>query len=404
MPSNADDVSTHRNDNHKVRPELIPALFAQPFVVFCTNFSFITIYSLWLFKEVNKSHLFAWYASCIFIFLCRSTLHYVYLNKPYKLQQQQWMRIWSILTVLLSLAYAYMFIIFTPLDKPEYQVMVLAALAMCTATTVVGYASSMHGIYCYIGPYSLLTAIYFLSLDSFLSNVVGISIIGFSVVIVVLMLEVSKVFISAVELNYENKLEIEKRNVVEKQLFKISRIDALTGLYNRRYFDEIIDHEIARASRSESALTLMIIDIDFFKDYNDYYGHIAGDKCLQQVSELLQSQITREGDVLSRYGGEEFTVILPYTNNARAIEFAIKLHDFVQAQQIPHLASKLESEKVLTVSIGVVSVCPNPHTKASLLIQRADEALYRVKQNGRNHALLYIDLPDELSELAKASS
>ena len=158
--------------------------------------------------------------------------------------------------------------------------------------------------------------------------------------------------------------------------------DGLTGIYNRRFFDENIERIIQSMSRSGGALSLMLIDVDFFKQYNDTYGHDVGDDCLKIIAQTLAQSLSRPDDFVARYGGEEFVVVLPNTgeNGARAI--ADKLLENVRKCDIPHEKSTVES--CVTVSIGVTTGNVE-HTQSKIdYIRRADKALYISKQTGRN--------------------
>jgi len=158
--------------------------------------------------------------------------------------------------------------------------------------------------------------------------------------------------------------------------------DSLTGIYNRRYFDENLNRLIKLLSRSGNLLSLMLIDIDHFKKYNDTYGHSDGDKCLKTVAEILSKTLTRDTDFVARYGGEEFAVVLPNANMEGACNIAEKLIQNIQKQNIPHETN--ETAPFLTISIGVVTGIVN-HTQNSVdFIKQADKMLYLSKHNGRN--------------------
>jgi len=158
--------------------------------------------------------------------------------------------------------------------------------------------------------------------------------------------------------------------------------DALTGVYNRRFFDENLKRIIKTLSRSESLLSLMMIDIDFFKKYNDAYGHLDGDKCLKIIAKTISQSITRDDDFVARYGGEEFVVVLPNTDEPGARLIAGKLLENVLSCNIPHSRSGLADH--LTISIGATTgKVRHPHN-ADDFVKKADEMLYKSKRDGRN--------------------
>lgn len=158
--------------------------------------------------------------------------------------------------------------------------------------------------------------------------------------------------------------------------------DGLTRLANRRHFDEALHTEFYRLKRSGAPLSLIMIDIDHFKKFNDSYGHIAGDNCLKQVALGIKNITGRAHDIVARYGGEEFAVILPETDDQRATALAERIRKAVEQLEIPHELS--ESEKYVTVSLGVVTVSASVIASPETVVDMADKALYRAKKNGRN--------------------
>ena len=158
--------------------------------------------------------------------------------------------------------------------------------------------------------------------------------------------------------------------------------DVLTGIYNRRYFDENIDRVLRSLARSGSALSLMMVDIDSFKKFNDTYGHRKGDECLRQVAEALAKSIIRPDDFVARYGGEEFVVVLPNTDEIGAHLIALRLLENVRNLNIPH--KKNDAADYITVSIGVTSACVDHQQNSDDYVNRADQMLYESKSGGRN--------------------
>jgi diguanylate cyclase (GGDEF)-like protein len=167
--------------------------------------------------------------------------------------------------------------------------------------------------------------------------------------------------------------------------------DALTGVYNRRYLDESLKRIISLLSRSGSKLSVLMIDVDFFKKYNDTYGHIKGDECLRAVANTLNRSIMRADDFVARYGGEEFAVVLPNTDVNGAHILADRILEYIKACDIPH--AKNEAASCVTVSIGATTGEVAYAQVNEDYIKRADEALYMSKQNGRNR-YTFLDLED----------
>ncbi|MBF0248890.1 MAG: GGDEF domain-containing protein, partial [Alphaproteobacteria bacterium] len=166
------------------------------------------------------------------------------------------------------------------------------------------------------------------------------------------------------------------------QLAKLSTTDALTCISNRRRFDEFLDFEWRRAIRLGHPLSLILIDIDHFKNFNDTYGHARGDDCLSTVSCAMGQAVVRSTDLLARYGGEEFACVLPETHAEGAFVMAEKLRQAVMGINMPHEGSS--AAKIVTVSIGVATMTPEAGDHTSLLFAEADANLYRAKSDGRN--------------------
>ena len=169
---------------------------------------------------------------------------------------------------------------------------------------------------------------------------------------------------------------------LQKQLKDQSFQDGLTGIANRRRFDEYLDAERKRAGRNKRPLALLMIDIDAFKPYNDKYGHGAGDECLKQVARVLLDNMKRSSDLAARYGGEEFAVILPETDASGAVALAELLREKIDALDIAHAHSPVK--KRITASLGVAVMSPDKEMTSQALINMADKALYQSKTTGRN--------------------
>lgn len=168
----------------------------------------------------------------------------------------------------------------------------------------------------------------------------------------------------------------------ETILLKLTRQDGLTGIANRRHFDEFFDREWKRGRREQAPLSVIMCDIDFFKAYNDTYGHLKGDDCLRAVAGVLEQGLRRPADLAARYGGEEFVIVLPGTSLAGALSVAKSLRREVEALGILHAASA--AGPVVTISLGIAAAIPSPETSPAELIAAADRALYRAKSGGRN--------------------
>jgi diguanylate cyclase (GGDEF)-like protein len=183
--------------------------------------------------------------------------------------------------------------------------------------------------------------------------------------------------------------ELRRRSEAERALSELATTDGLTQLTNRRRFDEVLDVEWRRCARAAEPLSLLMIDCDFFKSFNDAYGHLAGDAGLRAVADAIKGAISRPGDLAARFGGEEFVVLLPSTDRKGASVVAHAIRARIMALAIPHAKNPLG---FITVSVGVASASPTADTAATALLQAADIALYQAKSNGRN-TVASVDIP-----------
>lgn len=195
-------------------------------------------------------------------------------------------------------------------------------------------------------------------------------------------------------------LELDRKRLSELsgRLEEIARQDPLTALANRRHFDEMLNQEWDRARREELPLSLLFIDVDHFKAYNDSYGHPAGDACLCQVASALRAVLRRPGDLVARYGGEEFVLLLPNTDPEGALHTGERARAVVAALGIPHAAS---AHGLITASVGIASALPGDASSPASLMSAADAALYMAKAQGRNRVSQADSLATVLSILER---
>ncbi|NHN29494.1 PAS domain S-box protein [Paenibacillus agricola] len=185
----------------------------------------------------------------------------------------------------------------------------------------------------------------------------------------------------------ERKVTEMKMQETNDLLMRLSITDGLTGIANRRSFDHTMEREWGVAARYGQPLSLLLCDIDFFKAYNDTYGHQGGDHCLQLVAHTLKKTLNRPNDFAARYGGEEFSIILPNTDKRGALKVSEFIKRTIEDLKIPHASSRVSD--VVTVSIGVATLIPNPSLSINMLIEYTDKALYLAKQGGRNRVVVH---------------
>ncbi|WP_017296894.1 diguanylate cyclase domain-containing protein [Nodosilinea nodulosa] len=172
-----------------------------------------------------------------------------------------------------------------------------------------------------------------------------------------------------------------------KELHRLATLDGLTRVANRHRFDEYWQQQWPLLSQQRQPLALILIDVDFFKQYNDYYGHLAGDKCLQKIARCLEGTLKRPTDLMARYGGEEFVALLPYTNLKGATQLAQSILAAIARLNLPHARSGIGDR--ITVSLGVAHLVPEDDLSFTTLMISADKALYQAKREGRNRFCVF---------------
>ncbi len=170
------------------------------------------------------------------------------------------------------------------------------------------------------------------------------------------------------------------------KLRQLANRDGLTGVFNRRAFDELLSVEYRRHLRTQIPLGLVMLDVDYFKRYNDFYGHLQGDDCLRQIANALVMASRRPAESVCRYGGEEFVVLLPHCDRAAVLQYGLWLREQIHQLALPHEASDMG---IVTVSIGGSACIPDERTSTTTMIQQSDNALYDAKRQGRDRVCLY---------------
>lgn len=209
---------------------------------------------------------------------------------------------------------------------------------------------------------------YTLSLDSKLRNELG---------------ELSRDIDALVQHVYVQQQQLQAQT---REMQALSFQDGLTGLSNRRRFDQALTDDWARAQRSHTPLALIMLDVDYFKNYNDHYGHQRGDEALKLLASIIRRVVVRQSDIATRYGGEEFAILLPDTSEANASKIAERIQTELASAALPHDYSAVS--RIVTLSMGIAAIAPTPAQSSRELVHRADSALYAAKGSGRNRIVL----------------
>ncbi|RKF22210.1 GGDEF domain-containing protein [Alginatibacterium sediminis] len=181
---------------------------------------------------------------------------------------------------------------------------------------------------------------------------------------------------------FRHQAQVEELESSQQKMLFQSQYDQLTRLHNRHHYEEQLEHYWSLCQRANSPLSVILIDVDFFKPFNDAYGHVAGDRCLSEIAALLKRAMIRRHDVLARYGGEEFVIVLPNTDAIGAQTLIQRIQKLIFEAHIQHQYSKVSNQ--VTVSMGVCCMIPSAQQSARQLVEKADQALYKAKETGRN--------------------
>jgi len=378
------DNINSRSIAEKTKQDIVNLLFSQSLRVAISHPLAGIILVAWFSPIAPMTELLIWLG-----FISAFSVGRLFINKAFKTYHNEenthlWIFAWVGLSFILGCIYSFGFIYFTPLDQAVYIAAVGMFITAISSASVIGLGASKFAMLSFYLPSALPSMLYFGLYGGRTGLMLTFAMSMYSLVVLSLLRTMSNAFKKAIILNHQHQHEIEKRKLIEQQLQEISRRDGLTGLFNRRYFDERLNAEIGRAHRNHTPLCLVMFDIDCFKEYNDEYGHVGGDNCLIEVANVVEKLTSRPGDLIARYGGEEFAIILPNIDLQGAVAFANKLQTTVQNKRIAHAASRLTSLKCVTVSVGVTNLTPFTRVSSNQLIETADKALYQAKNEGRN--------------------
>ncbi|MGQ8366555.1 GGDEF domain-containing protein [Glaciecola sp. 1036] len=375
--------------------EIIDLLYKQIPRLVVGHFIAASIFVFWLYESHNSEYLFTWLSVILLILSCRLATFILYQQKSQEMEvskKQKWKHLWLALSLASGIFYSYGFITLIPAISSEYVLINGLFVIALSSSAVIAYGFSLSALFSFFIPV-VIPNLFFVLFYGGQTGLFTASVLGlYSLTAFFIVKNVNLAFRRSITLNHQYEHEMQKRKVVEQQLHEISRRDGLTGLYNRRYFDEVLSSEIGRAYRNHTPLSILLVDVDHFREFNEHYGHIAGDNLLVEVGHILAGLANRNGDVLSRYGGEEFAILLPNIDAKGAFSFAEKLQLRVQEQRIEHMASKLSYLKSVTVSIGVTTLPPLAKMDAHQLLDRADKALIEAKNQGRNRVKYFENL------------
>lgn len=372
------------NVAEKTTLEIIKLTFSQTVSAASSHLFSVALIALWFSYVAPVSELLIWVSAIVFISILRICLFYAYKKYGNEQSSSLWMHGWAGLFFILGVIYFCGFMYFTPLNKPEYLVSIGMFVVALSAASAISNTASIYATLSFFIPITVPNVIFLFVYGGTAGTVAAFTIVIYASIALYLLKKSNKAYEKSIFLNFKHKQEIEKRKKIEQKLHDISRKDSLTGLFNRRYFDEMLKVEMGRASRNNLPLCLIMFDVDCFKEYNDTYGHVSGDNCLIEIADIANSFVSRHGDIIVRYGGEEFAIILPNIELDGAVLFANSLQEGIQKKRIAHASTKLSCLNCVTISLGVATLRAGKKTSANDFIENADSALYEAKRFGRN--------------------
>ncbi len=287
-------------------------------------------------------------------------------------------------------------LLFDPSSFP-HQVLLAFVLGGMVAGAIPLLSSVSHAYWCFAIPVVVPISIRMMWVGDQIHLVMGLLIAIFGLAMLATSAQVHRLYRDSEKLRRELFSSIE----VEQALEYLVRLDSLTGIPNRRLFEEELSKEWARAQRDNAPLSLIMVDIDHFKEYNDHYGHPAGDLCLVDVAQAMHHTLSRPGDVVARIGGEEFAFLLPQTDLSGAIAVAEQIRARVLGLNLPHEASPVASH--VTLSFGVSSSELASVSSPADLIRTSDKALYEAKRCGRNQIVAAPKTASDLDRVSKGA-
>lgn len=368
----------------KLDYQLLDSLVKQTPLVVAGHVTVAAINIGLFWNKVSLAFVLGWAAFVLVTVVSRWAMKIHYQRQGQLRSPGYWRRLFAVSSLMLGLVWCVWGLYVG--SAIEFGGVGLSILVITAAGLVSGaVASTSSSLISYVlftVPTLLPLSVAMLLLDETQVQGIGVLTVWFFIITLRQVLQIHSVLKQSITNSLELETSKEQTERLAKELYQQSTMDALTSITNRRGFNEALSAEWLRARRSDTPLTLLMIDVDCFKPFNDNLGHLAGDECLQHLASTLRSQIKRAGETIARFGGEEFAVLLPNTTAEEGAGVAEKIRESILELKIPHPASDVSVW--VTVSVGVCCVSPDQREGSQKLIELADQALYRAKAEGRN--------------------
>lgn len=349
-----------------------------------------------VFLEFTPTYvLLSWCGAFIVLYCIRyAELYFFFHSKQRRKHVQRWHISFIISSALAGILWGITGFVLIPETADEtrlllYTCMTLLYACGLSAGALATYTIKLSAYFAFALPCLLPMGIGFLFSEHDFIRTMGLLALIFMMFLVILAIRINQTLTEALKRETENNVLLkelqyqrDKAEALAARMQMLSSQDSLTGIANRRHMDECLEREWQRAIRSGEPLSLIFGDLDYFKTYNDEYGHLAGDECLRLVAEVLHGYSRRASDLAARYGGEEFAIILSNTDAEAALELAESMRNSIESLQIPHNGSEICP--YITMSFGVSTILPRQYDDNQEFVHNADRALYQAKAQGRN--------------------
>jgi len=375
----------------RVHAEQVKVVFGQTMTAAIGNplAGLLLMWMLW--DLVGHGTLLVWCSALAVTSAARAGANVFFRRRDDDTAMLGWGRLYTLMAFLQGSVWAFAWLRFIPAGDPIQLVIATTWMMGLSASAVSAYSVNLVAMLAFFFPVVLPGTIHLFVIGGKLGVSLGMALSLYTIIVIRAVVPVNRSMIDSIRLNFELEAEIDERKKAEQRLIEISKLDGLTGLANRNHFDTVLEEEFRRAKRAEYPISLILMDLDYFKAYNDTYGHPAGDTCLQRVSATIGRAAKRPGDVAARYGGEELALVLPGANADNAAAVAESIRADIEGLGIPHGASDVAEVAVVTTSSGVATIVPDRSAEPAMLVQLADEALYRAKREGRNRVVRSCD-------------
>lgn len=368
----------------KLNYHLLDSFVKQTSVVLLGHFLVASINIGLFWSRINHTFILAWAIFLLFIGLSRWLMKSQYQRHQRRWSPAAWRRLFAVSSLFLGLAWCVWGLhasMVVELGGIGLSIIVITAAGL-VAGAVASTSSSIFSYICFSGPTLLPLSVLLLFNDQMETRGIGLLMVVFFAITFRQVQRINGVLQESITNGLELEKSKEKTEKLAQELYQLSTVDALTSVTNRRGFNEALSSEWARAKRLNTPLTLLIIDVDYFKTFNDSLGHLAGDECLRLIASTLTHYARRAGEMIARYGGEEFAILLPNATGQEGVKIAEDICEGIARLDIKHPASGVAEH--VTVSIGVYGAAPRELDDSQELIKLADHALYEAKAAGRN--------------------